>query len=156
MAGCLDNFHFDLNLDFGEKRNTVASITSGLLFFTGWWIYIDTAAFYSKEGAWSHSYIIISIVASVAMFMINAISNRYVSGEAYEEGILGTKGARFWIFVAFVLSFSSIIASILIMFSDYVLVQGDHSVYPGVALFLNVFLIFLASFVYKFGRTEPY
>uniref|UniRef100_A0A0N5A5E7 Transmembrane protein 50B n=1 Tax=Parastrongyloides trichosuri TaxID=131310 RepID=A0A0N5A5E7_PARTI len=156
MAGCLDNVHIDLDLDFGEKRNTIASVLSGILFFTGWWIYIDTAAFYTPLHAWSHSYIIIPIIASIAMFMVNAVSNRYVSGESYEEGLLGTKGARFWIFVAFVLSFSSVIGAILIMFSDYVLVQGEHSVYPGVALFLNVFSIFLASFTYKFGRVEPF
>uniref|UniRef100_A0AC35UB34 Transmembrane protein 50A n=1 Tax=Rhabditophanes sp. KR3021 TaxID=114890 RepID=A0AC35UB34_9BILA len=153
MAGCLDSVNINLDLDLGEKRNTIASITSGIFFTVGWWIYIDAALVYSKDGQWSNSYIIVSIFATIAMFMVNAVSN---SQEAMEEGILGTKGSRFWLLIAFILSFASIIASVWIMFADYVLVGGQHPVYPGVALFLNVFLIFLGSFVYKFGRAEEY
>lgn len=54
----------------------------------------------------------------------------------------------------FVLSFASLVAAIWIMFADYVLVVGDHPTWPGVALFFHNFLIFVASLVYKFGRTE--
>uniref|UniRef100_A0A8R1E4N9 Uncharacterized protein n=1 Tax=Caenorhabditis japonica TaxID=281687 RepID=A0A8R1E4N9_CAEJA len=55
---------------------------------------------------------------------------------------------------AFVVSFASLVAATWILFSDYVLRQGDHTVWPGVALFLTNFIIFASSCVYKFGRTE--
>lgn len=89
-----------------------------------------------------------------AVCRVNAVSNRTVQGVGYDEGILGPRGARLWMMIAFALSFASLIAGLWLMFSDYVLRQGEHRNWPGVALFLNNFLIFGASLVYKFGRVE--
>lgn len=63
-------------------------------------------------------------------------------------------GSRLWLMAAFVLSFASLVAATWVLFSDYVLLTGDHPVWPGVALFLTNFIIFASSCVYKFGRTE--
>lgn len=63
-------------------------------------------------------------------------------------------GSRLWLMCGFVLSFASLVAAMWIMLEDYVLVPGDHANWPGVVLFLHIFLIFVASLVYKFGRTE--
>jgi len=136
----------------------VAAVVSSILFFSGWWIYIDTAAIYTSKGEWNNVYIIVTIAGTVAMFMVNAVSNSQVRGEAMNESVLGTKGARLWLMSGFVLAFASLVAAIWIMFADFVLVPGPHrddwSVMPGVALFFHNFLIFLAALVYKFGRTE--
>ncbi|TKR93837.1 hypothetical protein L596_008217 [Steinernema carpocapsae] len=153
MSGCLDQMmRCEVNFDLEGKRNAVASITSSVMFFAGWWLLIDTAAIYADN--WTNVYIIITVASTIAMFMVNAVSNSQVRGQAMEEGLLGTKGARLWMMAAFCLSFSCLVAAIWVMFADYVLVKGDHSVWPGVALFLHNFLIFIASLVYKFGRTE--
>ena len=37
-------------------------------------------------------YIILTVASTVAMFMVNAISNSQVRGEALQESVLGTKG----------------------------------------------------------------
>ncbi|VDD94979.1 unnamed protein product [Enterobius vermicularis] len=153
MSGCLDQIQCNCFIDMEGKRNAVASCAASVLFFAGWWLMIDTAAVYSPKD-WSNVYIIVTIFATVAMFMINAVSNSQVRGEAMQEGILGTKGSRLWLMCGFVLSFASLVAAMWIMLEDYVLVPGDHANWPGVVLFLHIFLIFVASLVYKFGRTE--
>ncbi|KAK0425532.1 hypothetical protein QR680_009248 [Steinernema hermaphroditum] len=154
MSGCLDHIRCGVEFDWEGKRNAVASIVASVLFFSGWWLLIDTAAVYTPSGAWNNVYIIITIAGTIAMFMVNAVSNSQVRGQAMEEGLLGTKGARLWMMSAFVLSFSCLVAAIWVMFADFVLITGVHAVWPGVALFLHNFLIFLASLTYKFGRTE--
>lgn len=54
----------------------------------------------------------------------------------------------------FIASFACIVGGIWIMFADFVLIPGENAVWPGVALFLHTFLIFISSLIYKFGRTE--
>ncbi|VDM44741.1 unnamed protein product [Toxocara canis] len=154
MSGCLDQLNCNCGFDWEGKRNAVASCAASFMFFTGWWLMIDTAAIYTPIGQWNNVYIIVTISGTIAMFMVNAVSNSQVRGESMNEGVLGTKGSRLWLMCGFVLSFASLVAAIWIMFADYVLVLGDHPTWPGVALFLHNFLIFLASLVYKFGRTE--
>jgi len=155
MSGCLDNVHCECSMEWRDKRNAVASILSGILFFSGWWIIIDVAAIYpsdTKDG-FLHAYYTCGVLSTVSMFMINAVSNSQVRGEAMTEGVLGTRGARLWLLLGFVVGFGSLIASIWILFGDFVVNQSANQ-WRGAALFLQNFLIFIASLVYKFGRTE--
>ena len=59
------------------------------------------------------------------------------------DGLLGTRGARLWLLVGFVLGFGSLIAAIWIMFAVFV-IPKDGSVYTGLAFFMQNFFIFLA------------
>ncbi|EFO19052.1 hypothetical protein LOAG_09441 [Loa loa] len=154
MSGCLDQLNYNCDIDWDSKRNAVASCISSAMFFFGWWLLIDTAAVYTPVGQWNNVYIIVTVCGTIAMFMVNAVSNSQVRGESMNESILGTKGSRLWLMFGFVLSFASLVAALWIMFADYVLVTGDHPIWPGVALFLHNFLIFISSLIYKFGRTE--
>lgn len=154
MSGCLEiSCPVHCSVDWEGKRNGVASIAAATLFFSAWWLMLDTAAVYEKKD-WNNVYIIVTVASSLAMFMVNAISNSQVRGEALNESVLGTKGARLWLMGAFCLSFACLVAATWLLFSDYVLQTGDHPVWPGVALFLHNLMIFAASLVYKFGRTE--
>lgn len=63
-------------------------------------------------------------------------------------------GARLWLMIGFIASFACLVAGIWIMFGDYVFNKNSKDSWPGVALFLHTFLIFISSMVYKFGRTE--
>ncbi|PIO76806.1 ABC transporter, ATP-binding protein [Teladorsagia circumcincta] len=153
MSGCLDQISCNCNIDLDGKRNAIASVTAATLFSVAWWLMIDTSAVYGKAD-WNNVYYIITVGSTVAMFMVNAVSNSQVRGESLHEGLLGTKGSRLWLMAAFVLSFASLVAATWVLFSDYVLLTGDHPVWPGVALFLTNFIIFASSCVYKFGRTE--
>ncbi|KAI2658089.1 Transmembrane protein 50A [Labeo rohita] len=123
MSGFLDGIRCgdcECNVDWGEKRNTIASIAAGVLFFTGWWIIIDAAIMYPKEEQFHHAYHTCGVIATIAFLMINAVSNGQVRGDSYSEGCLGQTGARVWLFIGFMLAFGSLIASMWILFGGFV------------------------------------
>ncbi|KAL0605093.1 Transmembrane protein 50A [Plecturocebus cupreus] len=120
MSGFLEGLRCSECIDWGEKRNTIASIAAGVLFFTGWWIIIDAAVIYSPMEDFNHSYHACGVIATIAFLMINAVSNGQVRGDSYSEGCLGQTGARIWLFIGFMLAFGSLIASMWILFGGYV------------------------------------
>ncbi|XP_055025296.1 transmembrane protein 50A [Paramisgurnus dabryanus] len=158
MSGFLDGIRCgdcECNVDWGEKRNTIASIAAGVLFFTGWWIIIDAAIMYPKEEEFHHAYHTCGVIATIAFLMINAVSNGQVRGDSYSEGCLGQTGARVWLFIGFMLAFGSLIASMWILFGGFVVSdQKTLPVYPGIAIFFQNAFIFFGGLVFKFGRTE--
>lgn len=153
MSGFLEGSRCSECMDWGEKRNTIASIAAGVLFFTGWWIIIDAAVMYPRMDQFNHSYHTCGVIATIAFLMINAVSNGQVRGDSYSEGCLGQTGARIWLFIGFMLAFGSLIASMWILFGGYVAKEKDV-VYPGIAVFFQNAFIFFGGLVFKFGRTE--
>ncbi|XP_076604472.1 transmembrane protein 50A [Chaetodon auriga] len=156
MSGFLDGIRCgdcECNVDWGERRNTIASIAAGVLFFTGWWIIIDAAVKYPDEGQFHHAYHTCGVIATLAFLMINAVSNGQVRGDSYSEGCMGQTGARVWLFLGFMLAFGSLIASMWILFGGFVVPQ-KKVVYPGIAIFFQNAFIFFGGLVFKFGRTE--
>jgi len=151
MSGCIESFP---QFDWDNKRNTYSSIIAGVLFFSAWWLMIDTAVSHEGDTKWTNLYFLLTAASTISMFMVNSVSNSAVTGSAMDEGVLGVKGARLWLMLGFIGSFACIVAGIWIMFANYVV--GDHgeSARPGIALFIHSFLIFISSLVYKFGRTE--
>ncbi|KAG8136557.1 hypothetical protein E2320_005123 [Naja naja] len=127
MAGFLDNFRWPECecIDWGERRNTVASVVAGILLLR-------------KNDS--------------SCGRINAVSNAQVRGDSYGDGCLGRTGARVWLFIGFMLMFGSLIASVWILFGAYV--TQNINVYPGLAVFFQNALIFFSTLIYKFGRTE--
>ncbi|AWP16766.1 Transmembrane protein 50A isoform 3 [Scophthalmus maximus] len=92
MSGFLDGIRCgdcECNVDWGERRNTIASVAAGVLFFTGWWIIIDAAVKYPDQGQFHHAYHTCGVIATVAFLMINAVSNGQVRGDSYSEGCIG-------------------------------------------------------------------
>ncbi|XP_032644987.1 transmembrane protein 50B isoform X1 [Chelonoidis abingdonii] len=122
MAGFLDNFRWPECecIDWSERRNAVASVVAGVLFFTGWWIMIDAAVVYPKPEQMNHAFHTCGVFSTLAFFMINAVSNAQVRGDSYSDGCLGRTGARIWLFIGFMLMFGSLIASMWILFGAYV------------------------------------
>ncbi|XP_063812539.1 transmembrane protein 50B isoform X2 [Pseudophryne corroboree] len=144
MAGFLDNFRWPQCecIDWGEKRNTIASVVAGVLFFSGWWIMIDAAVVYPKQQELNHAFHTCGVFSTVAFFMINAVSNAQVRGDSYSDGCLGRTGARIWLFIGFMMMFGSLIASMWILFGAYV--TQEVNVYPGLAVFFQNALIFFS------------
>nr|ACO07457.1 Transmembrane protein 50A [Oncorhynchus mykiss] len=156
MSGFLDSVRCgdcECNVDWGERRNTMASIAAGVLFFTGWWIIIDAAVKYPDEAVFHHACHTCGVIATVAFLMINAVSNGQVRGDSYSEDCIGQTGARVWLFIGFMLAFGSLIASMWILFGGFV-VPKKPVVYPGIAVFFQSAFIFFGGLVFKFGRTE--
>jgi len=165
MAGCLDNaqlpsIKMDGWLEFlGERRNKVAAVSAGVLFFSGWWFAIDAAAVYPEKKELKDVFHICGVFATISMFMINSVSNGQIRGDSYTTGCMGVGGARIWLFIGFLLGFGSLIAAFWILFGEYLVSNPDNTFqpkhnYPGVAIFMQNILIFAASLVYKFGRSE--
>ncbi|XP_059177009.1 transmembrane protein 50B-like [Physella acuta] len=153
MSGFLDNCHWPRCecIELGERRNLVVSIISGIMFFSGWWFFIDAAV--PTENKFNFAYLTPGIILTLAFFMINSVSNGQIRGESYTTGCLGQTGARVWLFIGFLLAFGALIAASWILFGFYVVgnVKPD---WPGIAVFLQNALIFFSAFVFKFGRTE--
>ncbi|XP_074655036.1 transmembrane protein 50B-like [Tubulanus polymorphus] len=155
MSGCLDHVQLpDCEAcSVGDKRNAVAAIIAGSMFFMGWWIDIDAAAGYPSDQTLKYAQTC-AVFGTIAMFMINSISNGQVRGEAYTTGCMGQTGARVWLFIGFLLGFGSLIAASWILFGHYVVLAQGKDAWPGIAVFLQNALIFFSSLVFKFGRTE--
>jgi len=160
MSGFIDNcscscFRYCCeNLEIGEKRNTIASVVSGALFAAGWWVIINAAIVYDPTQLPNYVHACGS-VATVAFFMVNAVANGQIRGDLYTDGCLGTAGARVWLLFAFLLCFGALIASMWILFGNYVVhASADTMVGAGVAVFVQNFLIFLSTMCFKFGRSE--
>ncbi|MCL4132227.1 UNVERIFIED_CONTAM: hypothetical protein GTU68_037940 [Idotea baltica] len=136
-----------------ERRNFIASVISGCLFFTGWWIVIDAAVQYPLNEQLLHVYHLVGVVATISMFMVNSINNNQIGGEAITEGCLGPTGSRIWFFLGLMLSFGSVIGACAILFAGYVIPKYEYQ-WPGVAIFLQNMFIFLSSITFKLGRVE--
>ncbi|XP_049868099.1 transmembrane protein 50A [Pectinophora gossypiella] len=140
----------------GEKRNILASIFAGLLFFTGWWFIIDSSAVNGDLPKAAH---VCGVMATLSLIMVNSVSNAQVRGETYTGGCMGPRGARLWLFLGFVVGFASLIAACWILFANFVTTGKaaggeNHKTWTGVSLFMQNAFIFAASLVFKFGRTE--
>uniref|UniRef100_UPI00358E34A2 transmembrane protein 50A-like isoform X1 n=1 Tax=Myxine glutinosa TaxID=7769 RepID=UPI00358E34A2 len=128
MAGLLDGLRLpDCGLDWADKRNSIASVSAGVLFFSGWWVIIDTAVMYLRPEEFAHAYHTCGVLSTVAFFMVNAVSNAQVRGEVYSDGCMGRTGARIWMFVGFMMAFGSLIASMWILFGAYVVYMAWSS-----------------------------
>lgn len=150
LFDCCGNINMPSCIWFeGDKKNAYASMLAGLLFFTGWWTIIDSAAVNKDQipaGYW-----MCGVAGTLSLIMVNSVSNAQMRGDAYEGGCMGTRGARIWIFLGFVMGFAAVIASCSILFTVYI---NRESKSPGVALFLQNVLICIASIIFKFGRSE--
>lgn len=157
MPRLFDNFYVRVHdsLNPAEQRNNLVSIASGTLFFLGWWILIDIVAGYPSSHDFNKIFLICGFSGTLALFMINSVSNSHVQGDIYTEGCLNQRGARVWLIIGFMLCFGSLIASVWILFEGYVISSSQAtSVYPGIGLLLQNGLIFLSAMLLKFGREE--
>ncbi|XP_019877555.2 transmembrane protein 50B [Aethina tumida] len=151
IPNCLENINIPSCVWFegGDKRNAYASMLSGLLFFAGWWTIIDAASVNSGKVLAGHH--MCGVFGTLSLIMVNSVSNAQIRDNAYGDRCLGPKEARIWLFLGFVMGFASVIASCWILFAEFI--NSDNR-WPGVALFLQNALIFIASIIYKFGRSE--
>eukprot|EP00795_Rhopilema_esculentum_P013406 gene13406-4271_t len=163
MSGCLDGIHCPhIEIDCGEKRNQIASVVAGGEFQMlaalvinenqnvsvwqyGWWFAIDTAA---NDPLTNKTFHLCGVASTIALFMVNAVSNAQVRGDSYEAGCLGQTGARIWLLIGFIMGFGGLIGACWVLFGAYV-VTGVPDPWPGVAIFLQNSFIFF-SFISKF------
>ena len=100
---------FITNIDWSEKRNKVASVLAGGLFFSGWWFALDASI--SHHGDTLDVFHLCGVFSTISMIMVNSVSNSVIRGESFTEGVLGVGGARIWFFVGFLMGFASFIGN---------------------------------------------
>merc|ERR1712035_103398 len=154
----------------GQNRNIVSTITSSFFFFTGWLIAIDSAVRCNisefPDLQYLDAYHTCGVFATLSFLLINSVSNSRLDDDFYEGGLCGGCGAKVWLFMGFMCSFGSVIASLWILFGAYVTNGPDipdgsdalkycpSSSYPGIAIFLQNFFILISTMVFKFGRSH--
>ncbi|CAF1575566.1 unnamed protein product [Rotaria magnacalcarata] len=143
----------DLNLRERFNRNTIASILAGVIFAIGWWIIIDGTCQYPSHADFNKIYFIIGSIGTLALILVNSVSNSQVRGESYSDGCIGQVGARIILFIAFLLAFGSVIGGAWVLFGYYVPYKHDK-IYPGIAIFSQNLAIFISTLILKFGRKE--
>lgn len=132
------------------RRTILATVIAALLFFSGWWIIIDTASVYPKS--FNFSYYICGILATISFIIVNGISNDLLhSPSAFTGGVLSPGAVKVFLFAGFVLGFTSIIAAIWIMIAEFAVNDAQTDKYPGYALLMHNIFIFLSTLIYKFG-----
>ena len=93
------------NIDLGEKRNKIAAIVSGFLFFAGWWFAIDASA--SDYANTKDVFHLCGVFSAISMFMVNTISNDQLrAGADLTDGVCGGGIApKIWFFFGFLMGF---------------------------------------------------
>eukprot|EP01111_Echinosteliopsis_oligospora_P009094 TRINITY_DN2604_c0_g1_i1.p1 TRINITY_DN2604_c0_g1~~TRINITY_DN2604_c0_g1_i1.p1 ORF type:complete len:150 (-),score=34.56 TRINITY_DN2604_c0_g1_i1:100-549(-) len=132
---------------------SAVSVFAGILFGIGWIMLIDAHVYQSSVGlspkiqAWFYAP---GIVATVALFMSNIVNLEAMNPYSWiaEEGV--TARVRAWLFLAFVLSFGSVAASIWIMVA---LFSPPETQWPGVAMILQSIFIFVSSLCFMYSKT---
>ena len=140
MVRCCECLEYNQCPDLSEHRNKISSFLSGLFFFIGWWILIDAAA---NSPFKNNNYHIPGVISTIAMIMVNCVSNAAVRGDV-DAGCLGQTGVRLWTMLSFLLAFGGLIGACYILFGEYV-AKDESNAYPGVAGFLQNVFIFLVQ-----------
>ncbi|CAF0789183.1 unnamed protein product [Rotaria sordida] len=136
------------------NRNRIITILSGVFFAIGWWIVIDMICQYPTQTDFNKVYLIIGVIATLALILSNCVSNAQVRGyDNDNKNSIGQIGSRFILFISFLLVFGSFIASAWVLFGYYVTYKKERF-YPGLAIFGQNLAILISTLILKLGRKE--
>ena len=131
--------------EVNQKKATSLSLIAGVVFGIAWWIYVDGSAIDSTASGYHW---LPGVGSTIAFVMINAMHWPDLTDD---EGSTAVK-ARAFLIVAMMLGIGCIAAALIIMLK--VFVNGSANTWTGVALLVQNVLIFVSSFVMRFG-TAP-
>mmetsp|Transcript_1433 Transcript_1433/g.2956 ORF Transcript_1433/g.2956 Transcript_1433/m.2956 type:complete len:152 (+) Transcript_1433:130-585(+) len=129
---------------------TISSVTAGVIFGIGWWVYIDGAAVAEGTGRDPLGYSWLPGVGTTLCFlMINMMSWSQLSDDMNQRGMCM---ARAFLFSAMIIGLGCISVALFIMVNEY-LNGGDEvgTKWPGIALMIQNLLIFVSTFIMRFG-----
>jgi len=136
----------------------VLSYAAGAIFAVGWWVWIDShvyAVHIEDEVIVTFPHYLPGIVNTIALIMMNLVSwTDLNSNGLFSEGV-STK-AKIFIFLAFVLGFGCVSASIWIAVQHWFqnTETEPKTQYPGVAIIVQNALIFGSACIYRFAKPQ--
>lgn len=72
ISGFLEGMRCLECVDWGAKRDSIACIAAGELFYTGWWVILDATVMNPSMEVFSHSWHTCGVMTTIAFLMINA------------------------------------------------------------------------------------
>ncbi|CAH0551485.1 unnamed protein product [Brassicogethes aeneus] len=139
------------------NRTACIACTSGLLFFFGWWLFIDVTVQYGKVMKENGVYFLPGILGTISGILMNLIPLDALTGSILYGttrcGIKSSTAARLLLLFCLMILFGSIIAAIYILISDFGLNQSRPQ-YPGYGIFIQNISIFSAAMIIRFTKRE--
>ncbi|KAL4583326.1 hypothetical protein LXL04_007896 [Taraxacum kok-saghyz] len=145
-------------MDLSELWAIFGPGVAGAVFGAGWWFWVDAVVCSSVQvsflhylpGSLSLSVSIWGIFASLAALMFNCVRREDIDYSPYEEGEWRLK---LWLFLAYVVSFVSLAASVGLLIQDALVPEGP-SAWTGTAGVLQCVLVLISGLVYWTSHSE--
>ncbi|KAG4163600.1 hypothetical protein ERO13_D01G181900v2 [Gossypium hirsutum] len=114
-------------MDLGELLAIFSPGVAGAVFGAGWWFWVDAVVCSSVHISFVHY--LPEIFASIAALMFNCVRKDDIDYSPYDEGEWRLK---LWLFLAYVVSFVSLAASVGLLMQDSLVTSGP-SLWTGTA-----------------------
>ena len=128
-----------------EAGASYGPVIAGGLFGAGWWFLIDAVATRPNEAPdVPPEHYLPGCVATLAMLMMQAVRREALGRGGFDTDPADTCRARVWLFVSYLVSFSSLVGSVWMLVADY----ADRPYpWPGIAGVLQCALILAAGLI---------
>lgn len=137
---------------WNDKGKTWGPLVAGALFGAGWWFWADAVALADQKVPAAHY--LPGIIATLALVMINFIRRDELTDvDPFDDASFCR--ARIWLFVSYVISFSSVVAAVWVMIQSYTLNPDLSSAdkWPGAAGIFQVTFILGSGLTFFVSRT---
>ncbi|EOA38576.1 hypothetical protein CARUB_v10010396mg [Capsella rubella] len=121
---------------------------SGAVFGTGWWFWVDAVVCSSTQVPFLHY--LPGIFASLGALMFNCVRKEDIDYSPYDEGEWRLK---LWLFIAYVVAFVSLAASVGLLIQDSVVKTGP-STWTGVAGVFQCVFVLISGLMYWTSHSE--
>ncbi|KAE8683569.1 Detected protein of confused Function [Hibiscus syriacus] len=133
-------------MDLGELWAIFGPACAGAVFGVGWWFWVD--AVFCSSVTVSFVHYLPGIFASIAALMFNCVRKDDI--DPYDDSEWRLK---LWLFLAYVVSFTSLSASVGLLIQDSVVKSGP-SVWTGTAGVLQCVFVLISGLIYWTSHVE--
>lgn len=137
-----------------KAKNCISAACSSVFFFAGWWIMIDLDAVYPDLMNLKAVYHLPIIFATLSFVIVNIVPyGSSLDPFTFDSKVCNPGMWVIYLFLGLMLSFCSLIGSGYVLVNDFLL-KPRKCVWPGYAVFLQTFLVFIANMLMRFGMRQ--
>ncbi|CAA2960689.1 transmembrane 50A [Olea europaea subsp. europaea] len=137
-------------MDLGELWAIFGPGFSGAVFGAGWWFWVDAVVCSSVKVPFLHY--LPGIFASLAALMFNTVNKEDLDDSPYGYGENEWR-VKLWLFIAYVVSFVSLAASVGLLIQD-ALVKSGPSAWTGTAGVFQCVFVLISGLMYWTSHSE--